>query len=99
MQFSRQRLVVAKSQRRRRASPVALRPFAPHRRRSSRRLHEFASRSKTRVHDRLRTTKTRDSRPRFSGVGFVVPSLSAACHAGGRKKMEDLREAVAFETA
>jgi hypothetical protein len=48
------------------------------------RLQELARFSKPRVHDRQLTTKTQDSRPRFSGVGCVRRSLVPACHAGGR---------------
>ena len=45
------------------------------------RLQEFARRSGTRVHYRPPTTTTRESRPRFSGVGCDVPKLVPACHA------------------
>jgi hypothetical protein len=46
------------------------------------RLQESASCSRTGVHDRPRTTKRRDSRPRFTEVGRVLLSLTPACHAG-----------------
>ena len=48
------------------------------------RLQELARCSATRVYDRPRTAKRRDSRPRFSGVGRVGLSLLPAGHAGGR---------------
>jgi hypothetical protein len=48
------------------------------------RMQEFAGRSDTGVHNRHRTTVTRESRPRFSGVGCDARSLVPACHAGGR---------------
>jgi hypothetical protein len=44
-------------------------------------LQESASRSETRVHDWPQTTKTWDSRPRFSGVGCDVLTWVPACHA------------------